>query len=96
MLANHFAVVGLTERFEESAQRVAHVLAGRELPESVLRDPSLHAHNAKDRDRKHSYLSREALSDVELKQVREAVHLDLLLYRFAVELFESRNMSAVV
>ena len=88
LLARRFAVVGLTERFDESMRAFAEVLAGAPLPASVLAadKASSHTRHADD-DR---FVSRADLSKDDEKKLASLLAFDLKLYAFAKERFEAR------
>ena len=91
LLATRF-VVGLTSRFEESLRRFAHVFAGRELPASVLERPEASSHTVHADDPR--FVKLDALSAATRKELHRAVALDLKLYAFAEQLFDSRVPSS--
>jgi hypothetical protein len=76
-LAEKFAVVGLTERFEES-----QILIHREFDWPLRRYPKRRV-NAK-------RAQRDEVADEVLREIENCNRYDLELYRFAVELFEKR------
>ena len=82
-LEEWFAVIGITERFEESMALFALALTGTPMPKSTV--GSVHTHNQN--------TSTSVLEPVALRRVREAVKLDLGLYRAAVALFERQLVS---
>ena len=88
LLARRFAVVGLTERFDESMRAFAEVLAGAPLPASVLAadKASSHTRHADD-DR---FVSRADLSKDDEKKLASLLAFDLELYAFAKARFEAR------
>ena len=88
VLHESFAVVGLTERFDESMRAFAEALAGAPLPASVLAadEASSHTRHADD-DR---FVSRADLSKDDEKKLASLLAFDLKLYAFAKERFEAR------
>ena len=79
--------MGLTSRFEASLRRFAHVFAGRELPASVLARPEASSHSVHADDPR--FVKIDGFSAAVRKEVHRAVALDLELYRFAEQLFDS-------
>jgi len=82
-LRTAYTEVGLTERFDESAQRFASRL-------NVAYEP-----DAQKRKRVPNRPTREDLSERERDAVENAHGLDCKLYRFAVQLFESRDSACI-
>ena len=93
MLSHHFSVVGLTERFDESVERMAKVLGGEELPLTLLDDPKIHAHDATTIADQTGYISKEDLTDKQIAKVQAAVSLDLELYDYAQKTFDAYPLS---
>ena len=88
LLARRFAVVGLTERFDESMRAFAEALAGAPLPASVLAADAAASHTQHaDDDR---FVKRADLSKDDEKKLAALLAFDLELYAFAKGRFEQR------
>ena len=79
-LEEWFAVVGITERFEESMSLFAFALTGKLIPRSLA--GSVHTHNQN--------TTTSVIDLVSLNRVNEAVRLDVGLYRAALALFDKQ------
>ena len=78
-----FAVVGLTERYDESMALFSWVLTGRAT--SAAEAKAVHTHNQGTGAKVHT---KSPLPDALLDQVRQALALDIQLYDAAVKLFD--------
>jgi hypothetical protein len=77
-LEEWFAVIGITERFEESMALFSFALTGKLMPQRTA--GSVHTHNQN--------TSTSSLDLSVLRRINEAVKLDIELYRAALSLFE--------
>jgi hypothetical protein len=79
-LEEWFAVIGITERFEESMSLFAFALTGKLIPRSLA--GSVHTHNQN--------TTTSVIDLASLNRVNEAVKLDVGLYRAALALFDKQ------
>jgi len=78
-LEEWFAVIGITERFEESMMLFAFALAGKSIPKNMA---AVHTHNQN--------TSASGVDASKIERLNAAVTLDTSLYRTAFSLFEKQ------